>query len=86
MMVGIFASSLEFASCPISQLDSQAAKWKVNLRNGTCVPGGDFVGCENFRKLNSGLANLSFEDFASWNFNLRNFGPHFRKLKYCSVF
>ena len=41
-------------------------KWKMNLRNGTCVPGGAFAGYKNFRKLNSGLANLSFEDFASW--------------------
>ena len=39
---------------------------KLNLRNGTRVPGAAFTGCENFRKLNSGLANLSFEDFASW--------------------
>ena len=30
------------------------------------MPGGAFIGCENFRKLNSGIANLSFEDFASW--------------------
>nr|CAN83616.1 hypothetical protein VITISV_011369 [Vitis vinifera] len=59
-----------------SQVDSQVApfrklicrlrKWKMNLRNGTRVPEGAFAGCENFRKLNSGLANLSFEDFASW--------------------
>ena len=38
----------------------------MNLRNGTRVPGGAFAGCENFHKLNSGLVNLSFEDFASW--------------------
>ena len=30
-------------------------KWKMNLRNGTCVPGGAFAGCKNFWKLNSGL-------------------------------
>ena len=39
---------------------------KLNLRNGTSVPGGSYAGYENFHKLNSGLANLSFEDFASW--------------------
>ena len=32
-------------------------KWKMNLRNGTRVPGDALAGCEN----------LSFEDFASWS-------------------
>ena len=36
------------------------------MRNGTRVLGGAFAGFEIFHKLNSGLANLSFEDFTSW--------------------
>ena len=50
----------------IRKLIPRLRKWKMNLQNGTRVPGGAFAGCENFCKLNSGLANLSFEDFASW--------------------
>ena len=44
---------------------------KLNLRNGTRVIGGAFAGCEIFCKLNSGLVNLSFEDFASWTLFLQ---------------
>ena len=64
----------------IRKLIPRLQKWKMNLQNGTRVPGGTFAGYENFRKLNSGFANLSFEDFTSWppiftswNFNLQKF-------------
>ena len=51
---------------PFRNLIRRLRKWKMNLQNGTLVPRGTFAGYKNFRKLNSGLANLSFEDFASW--------------------
>ena len=72
-----FKRQLAFSQVGLnSQIGSQVAPFcnlihklrnlKLNLQNDTRVLGDAFAGYENFRKLNSGLANLSFEDFASW--------------------
>ena len=68
-----------------SQVDPQLRNWILNLRNGTLMPRRCFAACENFRKLNSGLVKLSFEDFASWP-PFSQVGPRFHKLEVCYVF
>ena len=51
---------------PFRKLIHRLRNLKLNLQNDTRVLGDAFAGYENFRKLNSGLANLSFEDFVSY--------------------
>ena len=60
-----FNSQVGSQVAPFHNLIRKLQKWILNLRNGTHMPGGTFADCENFRKLNSGLVKLSFEDFAS---------------------